>query len=296
MTTLFDEHVARAMGSTTDDSRRMLPVIEKEILHHDILRALNEGGFLSKLVFFGGTNLRLCHNSSRFSEDLDFKAGPGFDEGMLGTMAGCLSKAISQRYGLEARVSPPTQVEGNTRTWSILIVTRPDMKSERQQKIHLDVCSLACHDQSPRTLANHYAVDLGTTGLIIRSQSLRESYTDKILAVALRKRLLPRDLWDIAWLRQNPVNAAPLALSAKLAEHGCELNDFSKHAAARADEAVTDAFRTTFVKELERFLPDRLVSTIRNPDFLTYIAQCVREDAESFVRSAERQRGGSWDL
>jgi len=296
MPTLFDEHVARAIGSATDDSRRMLPVIEKEILHHDILRALHEGGFLAKLVFFGGTNLRLCHDASRYSEDLDFKGGSDFDESMLGDIADCLSKAFSRRYGLESRVSQPSRTEGNTRTWSILVVTRPDAKSERQHRIHLDVCRLSCHEHAPRTLANHYAVDLGSSGLLIRSQSLRESYTDKLLAVALRKRLLARDVWDIAWLRQNPANTAPVAFIDKLAEHECDTRTFVARAAGRADEVVTKAFRATFEMELERFLPDRLIPTVRDPEFIAYVAQSIREDADRFVRAAERRQESQWEL
>jgi predicted nucleotidyltransferase component of viral defense system len=50
-------------------------IIEKEIIHHDILRILSEGGFLNRLTFVGGTCLRLIYGSSRYSEDLDFTVG-----------------------------------------------------------------------------------------------------------------------------------------------------------------------------------------------------------------------------
>lgn len=50
----------------------MRPVIEKELLHHDILFALDQAGLLEHLTFQGGTALRLCYGAQRFSEDLDF--------------------------------------------------------------------------------------------------------------------------------------------------------------------------------------------------------------------------------
>ncbi len=81
MGTLFDEQVARAAGSST--SKALLPVIEKEILHHDILRLMADAGFLKSLIFFGGTSLRLCHGSNRLSEDLDFKEGTSFTKALL---------------------------------------------------------------------------------------------------------------------------------------------------------------------------------------------------------------------
>lgn len=296
MNTLLDDRVTRALGSVNDDSRRMLPVIEKEILHHDILHALHEHGFLSKLAFFGGTNLRLCHDASRFSEDLDFKGGPEFQEDMLADMGNCLSKAIYKKYKLESQVSEPRQTEGNTRTWSILILTRPGSKSERQQKIHLDVCCLSCHDHAPRTLLNHYSVDLGTSGLLVRSQSLRESYTDKLIAFALRARPLPRDVWDIAWLRQNPANTSPVALEAKLAEHQSDVATFTARCTERATLIEMPQFRALFQQELERFLPDRVLPTIRNPEFLTYIARSIREDAERFLHSTAMRGDNGWEL
>ncbi len=48
----------------------MRPVIEKELLHYDILFTLDKDNLLDRLTFQGGTSLRLCHGSPRFSEDL----------------------------------------------------------------------------------------------------------------------------------------------------------------------------------------------------------------------------------
>ena len=62
----------------TPDLAPLRPVVEKELLHYEILRALDEAAVLDKLVFQGGTSLRLCHGAPRYSEDLDFAgATPG---------------------------------------------------------------------------------------------------------------------------------------------------------------------------------------------------------------------------
>ena len=53
----------------------MRPVIEKELLHYDILFALDKESLLDTLTFQGGTALRLCYGSPRFSEDLGFAGG-----------------------------------------------------------------------------------------------------------------------------------------------------------------------------------------------------------------------------
>jgi predicted nucleotidyltransferase component of viral defense system len=56
----------------------MRPVIEKELLHYDILFSLDKEGLLDILTFQGGTSLRLCYGAPRFSEDLDFAGGRDF--------------------------------------------------------------------------------------------------------------------------------------------------------------------------------------------------------------------------
>lgn len=63
----------------TNGRQTMAPVIEKELLHYEILRAMEEDGLLGGLVFQGGTCLRLCYGASRYSEDLDFAGGFDFD-------------------------------------------------------------------------------------------------------------------------------------------------------------------------------------------------------------------------
>ena len=46
--------------------------ILREYLQHKILQIIFESEYANKLCFLGGTCLRIVHNNSRFSEDLDF--------------------------------------------------------------------------------------------------------------------------------------------------------------------------------------------------------------------------------
>lgn len=66
----FNELVERAMERP--GLQVIGHVVEKELLHYDILFALEREGCLKSLVFHGGTCLRLCYDSPRLSEDLDF--------------------------------------------------------------------------------------------------------------------------------------------------------------------------------------------------------------------------------
>ena len=297
MNTLFDNYVQRALEGAQDQRRLLLPAIEKEILHHDIIRELHEHGFLSGLTLFGGTNLRLCHGSTRLSEDLDFKGGPDFDPSKMSGMALVLAKAFDQKYGLVASVDDPKPKEGNTKTWTIRIITRPGSKSEKQQRINLDVCTLTAYEHAPAVIANHYAIDLGTSGLVIRSQSTRESFTDKVLAIALRNRLQPRDLWDFAWLHQKPANRVPIRVAEKLQEHGVTMRAFSRRLADRIVDMKSEESRTTFMNELIRFLPAGFIKTAKDPTFWEYLVTALKEERAVFGRNLSRdQHRGGWEM
>lgn len=75
----IDFNAYAAQLARTNGRQTMAPVIEKELLHYEILRAMEEDGLLGDLVFQGGTCLRLCYGASRYSEDLDFAGGFDFD-------------------------------------------------------------------------------------------------------------------------------------------------------------------------------------------------------------------------
>ncbi len=47
-------------------------MITKEAMQEIILYAIDKSGFSDKIVFHGGTCLRILHGLDRFSEDLDF--------------------------------------------------------------------------------------------------------------------------------------------------------------------------------------------------------------------------------
>jgi len=57
---LFDNLVDEAVRNHPELSI-LRPVVEKELLHHDILREMSDSGVLSSLTFIGGTCLRACY-------------------------------------------------------------------------------------------------------------------------------------------------------------------------------------------------------------------------------------------
>ena len=271
---LFDVLVDAALKNQ-QELAPLRVVVEKELLHHDILRVLSTAGMLTQLTFIGGTCLRACYGSNRLSEDLDFTGGADFTRDQLADMASVLVQSLKTKYGLDISVAEPVRDIGNVDTWKLKVQTRPDRKDIPAQRINIDVCAIPSYQPRPMVLLNPYGVEMGTSGLILQAQSREEIFTDKLVAFALRpNRLKNRDLWDIAWLHQLQARPAFDLIAKKLSDHHAQtqpfLAAFSERAASlKNDPAIVKEFR----KEMQRFLPNQIVKeTVLNDNFWKYLS------------------------
>ena len=284
---LFDHLVDTALRNQSALAP-LRPVVEKELLHHDILREMNRAGLLQQLTFMGGTCLRLCYGATRLSEDLDFTGGVDFQRNDLKQLADTLESGLEEKYGLSTTVSKPTRDQGNVDTWRVRVQTRPERKDLPLQRINIDICAIPSHDPLPMMLLNPYGVDMGTGGLILKAQSREEILADKLVALALRpNRIKNRDLWDIVWLHQQGVQLPTRLIPLKLHDHHCSESRFADTLRQRMDTVRTapdvhEAFR----QEMRRFLPPDLVqSTVATEPFWHYLCNQVQMDVERVLYS-----------
>lgn len=292
---LFDELVDEALKNK-QDLAPLRVVVEKELLHHDILLALSAAGMLAKLTFIGGTCLRACYGSNRLSEDLDFTGGAAFNRESLAALAQVLVDSLKVKYGLEVEVGEPTREEGNVDTWKLKVQTRPGQKHLPAQRINIDVCAIPSYQPQPMLLLNPYGVDMGTSGLILQAETREEIYADKILAFTLRpNRIKNRDLWDMLWLRQQGVTPQLDLLDKKLLDHHCAPEDFLALFKERTDMLSSEPkVVLEFRKEMSRFLPLELVTqTVNQPAFWTFL---VGHIGELYVLTEKRLRGADASL
>lgn len=276
---LFDQLVNEALRSRTELTS-LRPVVEKELLHHDILREMSEAGLLTGLTFIGGTCLRACYGSARLSEDLDFTGGSRFKKNDLADLARVLTERLQTRYGLPVSVSEPVKTGGKVSTWKLTIETRPGQKHLPAQRIHLDICAIPSHDPRPMMLRTLYGIDLGTSGLILQAQSREEILADKIIALAFREnRIKNRDLWDIAWLTQQGIELPVHLIPLKIRDHQHTHGEFTALLRERTRSLQTQpVMREDFMKEMRRFLPAATVrDTIEKEAYWIFLADLVDE-------------------
>jgi predicted nucleotidyltransferase component of viral defense system len=284
---VFDEVVRLAQQNS--GVKQLQQVVEKELLHHEIIRALADEGLLRGLTFKGGTCLRACYGSSRLSEDLDFTGGEDFRARDLRDLGQVVKKSIRATYGLEVAVSEPLPEEGNVRTWKLRIRTRPRSTHLPQQRIHIDVCTVTSFEPRPAVLRNHYGVELGTTGLILQAQTMHEILADKILVLALRpNRVKHRDLWDIGWLVQRGETLDGELVHKKCRERGVERESFRQELARRL--GGLDELKRPFQEEMSRFLPRSIRATsVDQEDFWPYLATTVTGCAGALLKRRKEE-------
>jgi predicted nucleotidyltransferase component of viral defense system len=279
---LFDKIVEQAL-ITNPEFTPLRIVVEKEILHHDILRVMSEGGLLKQLTFMGGTCLRNCYDSQRLSEDLDFAGGTGFDKLEMKNLKELLTDAIYKKYEMSVDVSEPLKDLVNTDTWKIKIITRPERKSFPAQRINIDICRLPSYESMPYMLKNYYGIEMGTSGLILNIESQDEILADKIVALALcPNRVKNRDIWDIIWMNQNNINLNPELVYKKLDDRNFDKKAFSVKLENRLNSIKNG--HKEFLFEMKRFLPSKIINeTLEKQDYWIYVVRELSEICKEFL-------------
>lgn len=263
------------------------PVIEKEILHHDIIDVMVKQGVMQQLTFIGGTSLRMCYNSARLSEDLDFNGGHNFKPSDFDGLEFEIQQYIQNKYETNVWVNKPNEnKQGNTSSWTISIIkeaTRPDLP---HQKMHIDVCAIPSFDIQKRPLLNHYNIVVPTEGILVPVQSLKEILADKLIALAYRsRRIKPRDIWDIVWIKQRGIALSEALVEQKLAARSKQKEEFIESLKVQLEKLMQDdEVRADFNMEMSRFIPKQIKErTLDNPDYWGYVQTEVRDVTNGLI-------------
>lgn len=234
----FNELVDLVMANP--DLSAMRPVVEKELLHYEIFQALDAEGLLKNLVFQGGTCLRLCRGSDRYSEDLDFVGGADFSAESMLQIKACLEKRIGERFGLKVTVSnkpAKTDQDGSkhfrVEKWWISIETSPENPAMPRQRIKLEIVNIPAYTRQLVQLQVNYDVLDGMAPVMVNAESLNEIMANKVLAFPTSlldkqghpvgqdsARIRHRDIWDLVWMAGRGARLEPELVIAKIKDYG----------------------------------------------------------------------------
>lgn len=218
----------------------MRPVVEKELLHYEIFQALDTEGLLKDLVFQGGTSLRLCRGSDRFSEDLDFAGGVNFSSRSMLKIKDCVERRIGERFGLRVTVNNKPSKAGEdgiahvrVDKWWISIETTPENRAMPRQRIKLEIANIPAHTRELVPLRANYEFIGGMPVVLVNAETLNEIMADKVLAFPTSlldnqrqpvdtnsAKIRHRDIWDLAWMATQGAKLVPELVIAKIGDYG----------------------------------------------------------------------------
>lgn len=287
----FEKLVNQAMSNPALSAMR--PVVEKELLHYEIFQALDGEGLLKDLVFQGGTALRLCRGSDRFSEDLDFAGGVDFTADKMVQIKDCIEKSIGDRFGLTVTVKPKPAKAGAGRVkvdkWWISIETSPENPAMPSQKIKMEIANIPAHTRELMPLRANYDSVQAMPTVLVNTESLDEIMADKILAfpTSLRdsqgraagldsSKIRHRDIWDLAWLYARGAKLDPKLVALKIDDYGVNGYDGLLGEAVERLPAIVNS--PEFTAQMTRFIDSATTSkTLDKQGYLDYLSTSVGE-------------------
>lgn len=288
------------LAMVSSDFAHMRPVIQKELLHYDILYSLDAEGLLETLTFQGGTSLRLCYGSPRYSEDLDFVGGKTFNRKSLAPIRECIEHYIGERYDLQVSVKEPRELKHDREhadlhidKWQISVVTAPAQSHLPQQRIKIEVANLDPCSREPHALKLNYPfLPDGYADTLVLCESLEEIMADKLVSlVNTRGYVRNRDIWDLRWLKQQNTRLRVDWVKRKIHDYG--ITDYPQkleHMLSRLPQIVAGE---VFTREISRFIPvDMAERTLQRSTFSTFLAAEI-QDLLKQVQSAVEGGGGS---
>jgi predicted nucleotidyltransferase component of viral defense system len=295
MTSATDFGVLVERAMQTGAHAHMRPVVEKELLHYDILFALDTDGLLDLLTFQGGTSLRLCYGAYRFSEDLDFVGGREFSAAALADMTSCIEEYVGQRYGLDVSVKGPKELAQEreerrvkVHKWQIRIVTAPARPDLPKQLIKVEVANVPAHTRVPQVLRQNYDfLPDGYSDLIVLTESLEEIMADKLVSlVECTAYVRHRDIWDLHWLRRQGAKLDLELIGRKLEDYGAVA--YAAKAERFGERLPAIIHGEEFRRQMSRFIPlDVQERTFLRAKFLALL----EAETAAALREARRAAG-----
>lgn len=160
-------------------------LIRHELFELEVLDRLKRDGLLERLIFGGGTMLRLCHDMPRYSVDLDFWLRPGT---RADAYARRLQRALAQAFEL---------TDSKQKFFTLLFECRSP-GYPRRLKLEIRRRTPTCDTEEKIAFSPH-----GTTQVLVTGMTLAQMLRNKVAALLDRQEI--RDAFDLEFLLRRGV-------------------------------------------------------------------------------------------
>lgn len=180
----------------------MAAIEQIEFLHVAALDALSRASVRAEdaVMFMGGTSLKLCYGSPRWSEDLDFLAVDGTRlDAVMDGVAKRVNDLCLARYGRAVTVHGGNP-DKNPVKYELRMAGENRAEPHLRVKIEFHTASRALVDAWDRPECRISSRALPNVAPVISTASLTEIFAEKLHAIGGRRALKVRDVFDLAWM------------------------------------------------------------------------------------------------
>ena len=268
---LWDEIIRK-----TENSGAPVKYVFQEEVQKSVLAALAIKGCFNKLVFQGGTALRLFYNNPRFSEDIDLVLKEGEKRFELSNFLLHIEKFVHNTFPFLQSVEVRNQkIEQDL---SRFILRTFSIDHDQDMRLHIELASIPSYINSPKIL------EFPPTQPVVRVEEPVEILADKVCALAFRSYLKGRDLWDIYYLtKERNIDMKWELVRKKLLDYNEPILELEKRFYEASKRIKNDGV-SILGAELERFLPKHVLDSYRslyNPILDSVIELIAKYKAET---------------
>jgi predicted nucleotidyltransferase component of viral defense system len=234
----------------------------------------------SSLIFQGGSAIRWCHNSERFSEDLDFVTHlerPALERLMKG-IEGAVARESIAHFGPGRLTFTPRGERDEGVVWRLAFEPQ-NMRDRIMVKIECErLREGAAVASEPRVLGMQTAVSyliargefrIPRPNSVLLVETLEEILSDKVRALLERPYLKGRDIYDVWHLRDRlGVSLDRDVLERKFT---CYAATFTARRLPDWFESADSDLKVAIENDLGRFLATEVMATFRNDEYRPFL-------------------------
>jgi len=177
--------------------------ILRECLQLLILKTLYDINAFKEIAFTGGTALRILHNTSRYSEDLDFSVLPGTQVDLEKMNRNLIYKIKSYNLNVDTKVQDRTIKTIEIHFIGILfnLGLSPHLNEKLKIKLEIDSNPPSGSITENHLISNPYLFQ-------VKTYDLPSIFSGKLHAILYRKYIKGRDYYDLLWFlsKKIPLN------------------------------------------------------------------------------------------
>lgn len=287
------------------DSSSLIPFIEKELLHIDLLNSFVPQMQNTSLVFQGGTALRLCYGAPRYSEDLDFSVGSDFYQAEK--LNSLINENLIKQCNGEVSLKQPKDSIWNRNDvsnqmkvakWFVKYDLNPNQRDIPLQKIKLEAASIGAHTSLTKNAICHYPQFFKEfPDLKIHVESCDEIMADKLLSFSASSYTRWRDLWDMNWMiEKSDITPATFPLlEYKILDYKTDSQEYKSNLENTIKNIPEFINSNEFLQEMKKMLHVETVeTTLLDPNYrlkmISNLSDIHREAFGNIKKPSAHQR------